>query len=104
RGIGVGASASTVANVLPRLASQYYDFGRVAVAESEARSTTVVFEHYPRPPGDWLPAVGTAYVGVALEMAGVRDVRFGPNRYESTGDAYGYELVTSRVKILWTKG
>lgn len=95
--------ASTVASVLPRLAAQYYDFGTVAVEVESRTEVTVSYGKIPELLRDWLPTVGTAYLGVALELAGMRDVRWTALGIEPDGDRGGHPLVRTRMRGRWSR-
>ncbi len=74
------ASPNAVAQRLPGLVGQYFDFGSAHVEKDERGHVIVARTGVPVPLVPWYEAVTDAYCGVVLSRAGAKNLRLGTRR------------------------
>lgn len=95
------ASPKLVADRLPRLMLQYFDFGRVESAALGPRSYEVLASEIPEPIAHWLMLMIEGFVPVALQLAGAKSVVAKIDAPEPDGSAKGVALVSTRLHLAW---
>jgi hypothetical protein len=95
------ASPKLVADRLPRLMLQYFDFGRVESAALGPRSYEIVAHEIPEPVAHWLMLMIEGFVPVALQIAGAKSVVAKIDTPEPDGSTKGVALVSTRLHLTW---
>ncbi len=95
------ASPKLVAERLPRLMLQYFDFGRVSGAATGPRSYEMIAHEIPEPIAEWLMLMIEGFVPVALQLAGARSVVAKVDPPEPDGSSKGVALVATRLHLAW---
>jgi uncharacterized protein (TIGR02265 family) len=95
------ASPKLVADRLPRLMMQYFDFGRVEGVATGPRSYELSAHEIPEPIAQWLMLMIEGFVPVALQLAGAKSVVAKIDPPEPDGSAKGVALVSTRLHLTW---
>jgi hypothetical protein len=95
------ASPKLVADRLPRLMLQYFDFGRVEGGAIGPRSYEMFAREIPEPVAQWLMLMIEGFVPVALQLAGAKSVVAKIDTPEPNGSAKGVALVSTRLHLTW---
>jgi hypothetical protein len=90
------ASPAAVAQRLPSLSKQYFNFGEADGRMVEEQAFESNRWGIPAPLEGWFATVTAGYVPVALEKAGARNVRV---RWDSAPDAKLHGVPTVRIKF-----
>jgi hypothetical protein len=95
------ASPELVVARLPRILSQYFDFGRIEGGFSEPRRYEATAFGLPRSVAVWLTSVAHGFVPVVMKHAGARDVtvRIKPQTDPTT--VHGVTVVSASFEIRW---
>jgi len=95
-------STKSIAVKLPKLFSQYFDFGEIAILKSETYRVEVARKGVPALIANWQNGVLQGYLEVVLQMAGAKApvIEFGEP--QPTGMVGLYEIVTVPTIITWT--
>lgn len=96
------ASPRMVAERLPRLMMQYFNFGRAEGTSTGDKSYEVVGRGIPEPVVVWLSTVIEGFVPAAMQLAGARAIVARTDPPEPDGSAHGIPLVRSRLALTWT--
>jgi hypothetical protein len=93
------ASAETVALRMPRVITQYFDFGTAQAAVARAGVVRVEYTGIPMFLVPWLSIVGETYLSVALEVAGAKQTQLRRHPTVPSGHAHGMPVATMGVDI-----
>lgn len=94
-------SPETVAARLPRLISQYFDFGEQRIDVMEKGHLRAARTGMPLPLAAWYVAVSEAYMEVVIGLAGGRDVRCESAEPEIEGRSHGVDIVSLPMEVRW---
>jgi hypothetical protein len=94
-------SPALVAQYLPRIAAQYYNFGTVETSQESPLAVVVTRRGVPAAIGEWLQLVGMEYLTVALELSGADCVQVRATAREPDGEQNGHSLCLMRARIQW---
>lgn len=92
---------ATIAQWVPRLGAQYYDFGSVSLVESTPKSVVFRMSGMPAEFADWLQWGANEYVRVALELNGCSGIQLNNEALSPDGDKGGVPLVRRDVIVRW---
>lgn len=90
---------ATIAQWVPRLGAQYYDFGSVSLVESTSKRVVFRMSGMPGEFADWLQWSANEYVRVALEMNGCSGIQLNNEPVSPDGDREGMLLVRRDVIV-----
>jgi hypothetical protein len=96
------ASPKMVAERLPRLMMQYFNFGRSEGRATGTRAYEVTGRGIPEPVAAWLITVIEGFVPAAMHLAGARSIAARHDSIEPDGEAHGVPLVRSCLHLTWT--
>jgi hypothetical protein len=96
------ASPRMVADRLPRLMMQYFDFGRAEGTSTGDKSHTVTGRRIPEPLCGWLSTVIEGFVPAAMQHAGARSIVARTDTPQPDGTAHGVALVRTQLHLTWT--
>jgi hypothetical protein len=96
-------SPGLLAPKLPKIQSQYLNFGSLTIGETGPKHCEVVRHDHPHLLVHWYVAVVRGFLPCVLECSGAKDVRvrWDPPEPEGT-DAAGFAKVRLRFTIQWT--
>ena len=95
------ASPKLVADRLPRMMLQYFDFGSVEAEATGPRSYEILAREIPEPISEWLMLMIEGFVPVALQLAGAQSVVAKMDPPKPDGSAKGVSLVATRLHLVW---
>jgi hypothetical protein len=95
------ASAEAVAKRLPRLASQYFDFGENEVAVVDPGRIRATRRGVPILVAEWYAPIFETYIEYALKVNGARNPRVSVGAPRREGTAHGIETTSTTVEIRW---
>ena len=95
------ASPERVVARLPRILSQYFDFGRIEGAFSAPKTYEAKAIGLPRPLALWMTSIAHGFVPVVMEKAGARDVQVRIKPFQDPEVEHGITLVTAAFEVTW---
>jgi hypothetical protein len=95
------ASPESVLTRLPRILSQYFDFGKIEGRFSSAKSYEATASGMPRPLSIWLTSIAHGFVPVVIGRAGARDISIQIRPPTDSSVAHGVTLVTTSFEVTW---
>lgn len=96
------ASPERVAARLPRILSQYFDFGRIEGHFPAPRTYEATAFGLPRPLALWMTSVAHGFVPVVMEKAGARNVSVRIRPPTDPTVEHGITLVTASFEVGWS--
>ncbi len=94
-------SAQTLAKNLPRVTSQVFDFGDVEIHSAEKGCVRASRTGLPEVLAPWYAIIAVAYIGRAMELGGVRNVRMTPESPVASGHREGVPVVKLPFQMAW---
>lgn len=94
-------SAQMLARNLPRVTSQVFDFGDVEIHSAEKGRVRASRTGLPEALAGWYATIAVAYIGRAMELGGVPNVRMTPERPVPDGHRDGVRIVKLPFEMAW---
>jgi hypothetical protein len=95
------ASPSAVVQRLPRVLSQYFDFGKIEGRITDERTYEGKTYGIPRPLVSWIMNVTHGFVPVVMASAGARDVTIEIGLVEVEREQQGVDLMKGSFVVRW---
>jgi hypothetical protein len=95
------ASPSAVVQRLPRILSQYFDFGKIEGRLTGERTYEARTYGIPRPLVTWIINVTRGFLPVVMESAGARDVTIEVGLAEVEREQQGIDLMKGSFVVRW---
>lgn len=97
------ASPELMAEKVPKMMQQYFDFGSTSVTTTAPQTREVVVDGVPAPLAPWLGPIFETFVLTALEYNGTTRPRAKQLPFRSTGVAHGVDVGALRLAVSWSK-
>jgi hypothetical protein len=87
---------------LPRVHSQYFNFGKSIGQKLEGERAEIVGRQIPEPLAPWMLAVIEGFVPEVMVAHGARDVVARLDPFQPDGELHGVPAVRSRLVLTWS--